>query len=140
MQLLSLYSLIEIEELPSVLAEYFTSLGVATLEFLPNFFLISMPEYKDPNVHPENVLTNSAKYHPSLTGKNFLINIGNVISFYLIVLIVYPIVLLLGQFFTKLKSMEEKYRKTAIYNGLLFCFLEVSLSIFIQLAYVFFHK
>ncbi len=66
MQLLSLFSIVAIDDIPDVLSEYYQTLGVATLEFLPNIFLYVLPDSSNPKYDPENELPDNSKYHPNI--------------------------------------------------------------------------
>ena len=66
MQLLSLFSTIEENEMPGILLGYYETLGIATLEFLPNIFLYVIPNSTYPKDNPGNKLTTNAKYHPNI--------------------------------------------------------------------------
>eukprot|EP01022_Parablepharisma_sp_SALTPOND_P017425 TRINITY_DN277_c0_g2_i1.p4 TRINITY_DN277_c0_g2~~TRINITY_DN277_c0_g2_i1.p4 ORF type:complete len:144 (+),score=2.82 TRINITY_DN277_c0_g2_i1:336-767(+) len=66
MQLLTLFSLIKVKDIPEILLGYYETLGVATLEFLPNVFLYVLPDQHNPEHDPENKITDTAKNHPNI--------------------------------------------------------------------------
>lgn len=136
MQFLSLFSLINIQYSPEVLLSYYKSLGVATLEFLPNVFDI-LPGNLNPANDPENEFHNIFERHPSLEGKNFLYNIGNTISLMAMTGFAFLMVLGLSYFWKRAESWYEKYKKNGVYGVLMATFLEIFLATCVQVIYVF---
>ncbi len=71
MQLISLFSLVNTDYTPKVLTDYYESLGVCTLEFIPNIFKYVLPNSVNPAYDSENDLSDNTKYHPNIFSYSF---------------------------------------------------------------------
>ncbi len=136
MQFLSLFSLINVKYTPTVLVSYYKSLSVSTLEFLPSILDYIVPSDSDPTERSENNFDDNFRYHPSLSGKDFLFNIGNVITAVMITAVTYGLVWIGAKLWTRLVNTKNQYNHTVIYCTAGVTFLEVFLSACIQLKFV----
>ncbi len=82
-----------------------------------------------------NALDDNAQYHPSLTGKMFLVNIGQYILFALLTFLGYAACWLLGRWFAYFRKLRDSY----VFGGLICCvqasYVDVLLAGFVQLRY-----
>lgn len=140
MQLITLFCLINVPVLPPKLLDFYNGMGFANLNFLPNAVQI-MNAYDTSYVNNDtNNLTDMAKYHASLSGKDFLFNVGN--NFVMIIINVAIFGICVG--FSKLKPSKfqrffEKLRKGYIWNGFMrmayMSVMDFGLAAFIQVKY-----
>lgn len=141
MQLITLFCLINVPVLPTKLLDFYNGMGLANLNFLPNVIEIMHAYDKKYIKSDANKLLDMAKYHASLSGKDFLFNVGNNFVMILINLAIYGIAV--G--FSKLKPscfqrFFMKMRKDYIWNGFMrmayMSILDFGLAACIHIYYV----
>ncbi len=71
-----------------------------------------------------------------LSGKDFLFNVGNIITVYILTLLLYLLVWAGSRIFQRLRTWKVQYEKTGLYCSVLFSFLEITLSACVQLKFV----
>jgi len=134
MQLLSLFSLIGIKTIPTILQQYFYTLGMYTLEFLPNIVTYVTPESEKGELN-EFTEDSIFKRHPSFLGKDFLLNIGNVITMYLIAILAYLFIYAGSFFCNRFQILRKQYENTVICSCMIVSFIEVFVAIFIYIKF-----
>jgi hypothetical protein len=77
--------------LPNKLLDFYNGMGLANLNFLPNSIEVMRAYDKEYIKSSANKLTDKSKYHASLSGKDFLFNVGNNFVMILINLLIYGI-------------------------------------------------
>ncbi len=137
MQFLSLFCLINTPYTPTALVSYYQSLGVATMEFLPNILNYIVPPSSDPTDDPDNWFDDNFRNHPSLSGKNFLFNIGNIITTVMFTVLFYFGLILGSKLWSRLEQTKVQYEHTVIYCTAGVTFLEIFLSACVQIKFVY---
>eukprot|EP01022_Parablepharisma_sp_SALTPOND_P017396 TRINITY_DN2767_c0_g1_i17.p1 TRINITY_DN2767_c0_g1~~TRINITY_DN2767_c0_g1_i17.p1 ORF type:complete len:633 (+),score=12.61 TRINITY_DN2767_c0_g1_i17:496-2394(+) len=136
LQLISLFTLINVRYLPWILQSYYRSLGVSTFEFIPNILSYILPDSVNPANDPSNSFSDNSKYHSGLEGKAFLYNIGNLILLFAAVGLMYPILLIGERFTLNMRKIRVFYENNAGYLLFHITFFKIFLCIIQQIKYI----
>ena len=134
-QLMELLYLVNITNTPYSYFGYANAMSMVTFSFLPNLPLLILPSRVTMDLTPENAVDPPFSYNRYFKGKAFITNIGNVITFYLMIGI-YSVVCLLLK--SKVKYFEEKSKglSNILIQSTVVNFNQIMITGFFQFAYV----
>jgi len=136
LQIMNVFSMINIPKVPIKLSMFFKQLGILSFEFLPNAVTLVIPNSITHAENPESELPDNAKNHASLEGKLFLVNIGNTVTLFILVGIYALGVICLAPFFSFFRNQKSVLQSFVLEFAVL-NYMELLLSAAIQLRYVF---
>ncbi len=82
-----------------------------------------------------NALTDHAQYHPSISGKMFIVNVKSQLCFFLVSLLGFATLFLLGLKFRLPRRLADSYLFCGLINSVQSCFVDVLLAAFVQVRY-----
>lgn len=138
MQYMGLIGMINVSNIPPSLEYYYHNLNISTLQFLPNFFTLIVPDSASKQSSPGNILPSPLSNHPALHGKNYLSNVGNLATFYGILLVYSGICILLSKKFEFFHRQKGSLSNLILQSASLH-FTQSTLAAFVQMKYVNFY-
>ncbi len=135
-QILSLFCLINLKLLPASLIDFMKALGPALFSVLPNIFTLLTPDSISHANDVDNKPTDNLGYHPNIISKDFLLNIGNLVTLYLLVAVSYPVLFFASYKFPYFFRYMDKYKWNVVLRTAIMTFFQVCLAAFVQLKYV----
>jgi hypothetical protein len=112
------------------------ALSPALLSIVPNVFLYTTPESVTYYNYPDNKLTDNLYFHPSIIAKDFLLNIGNLITVYILIGISYPLFLFLSFKLPVFSRYLGKYKWNVVLRAGMMTFFQLFLAAAVHLKYV----
>ena len=135
MQFMGLMGLINVTNVPPSLENYYHNLNISTLQFLPNFFNLVVPDSASKQSSSGNALPLPLSNHPALHGKNYLGNIGNLASYYGGLLVYSGLCFLLSKKYEFFQRQKETLSNLVFQSANLH-FTQSTLAAFVQMKYV----
>ena len=135
-QILSLFLLINLKLMPISLTDFAKSLGPALFSIIPNAItLLVTPDISHAN-DPSNSLTDNLWYHPNLNNRDLLLNIGNLITLYILIGLSYPMFLFLSYKFPMFSKYLVKYKWNVFLRTVMVTFFQLFLVVVVHFKYV----
>eukprot|EP00830_Metopus_es_P017362 TRINITY_DN5664_c0_g1_i1.p1 TRINITY_DN5664_c0_g1~~TRINITY_DN5664_c0_g1_i1.p1 ORF type:complete len:212 (-),score=-10.35 TRINITY_DN5664_c0_g1_i1:171-806(-) len=135
LQTIEMFSVINIPKMPKILQQFYLNFGAAYFEFLPNIITALFPERITKSSDSEVQLEDNSKYHASLYGKLFLVNIGNTITLFTLFTVYVLLVKWLSLRFEMFKNLNG-YSWTVLLLLTFVTFIKFTLTATVQLRYV----
>ena len=135
-QILSTFLIINLKIMPVCLTDFARALGPALLSIIPNAISLLLPPTISHASDPSNTLTDNLGYHPNLLNKDLLLNMGNLITLYILVGLSYPMFLFLSYKFPMFAKYLGKYKWNVLIRTIMVTFFQLFLVVVVQFKYV----